>query len=113
MIISITKIQLKNIWQLLKFMKHAGRLRNQAISADGVIHVDVKADLGKLTFYTLTAWENESSLREFMLGGYHKEAMKNTKKIAKQAVSTHHEGNKIPDWQEALQILEENKRVYK
>ena len=112
MIISITKLQLKNIWQLLKFMNHAGRSRSQAISSAGVIHVDVKADLGKLTFYTLTAWENESSLREFMLGGHHKKAMKITKKIAKQAVSTNYEGDKIPDWQEALQILEEKKRVY-
>ena len=112
MIISITKLQLKNIWQLLIFMKHAGKSRNQAISSAGVIHVDVKADLGKLTFYTLTAWENESSLREFMLARHHKEAMKTTKRIARQAVSIHFEGDKIPDWTEALQILEKNKRVY-
>lgn len=108
MIISITKLQLKSFWYLFDFFSHAHRSVDQVKSAAGLKHFDLKNNLGKLTFYTLTAWENETQMRSFMLSGYHKQAMKVTQNMAKKAISTHFESDKIPNWEEALKILQQN-----
>jgi len=88
-------------------MYHTSRINSQIKTSRGVCFVDVKAELGKLTFYTLTAWESEAELRQFMLSGAHKKAMIITKSIAQQAVSTHYMSSKLPNWQEALQKLDQ------
>ena len=110
MIISITKLQLKSFWHLYTFMNHVSSSSKQARSSRGIKYIGLKSDLRSLTFYTLTAWENEDCLKEFMLSEHHKKAMKATQQVAKKAISTHFNADQVPNWGEALQTLTENKK---
>lgn len=64
------------------------------------------------THYTITLWNNEQELREFATSGAHLEAMKISKKIAKEIRTITIDADKLPDWKSAIALLE-NGKVYR
>jgi hypothetical protein len=59
--------------------------------------------------YTMTLWENESDLKEFARSGAHLEAMKTSKKIAKEIRIVTVDAETLISWKEAKIFLEEGK----
>lgn len=59
--------------------------------------------------YTMSLWNNELEMRDFAMSGAHLEAMKTSKKIAKEIRTTTIEADKLPDWKTAIKLLENGK----
>ncbi len=59
--------------------------------------------------YTITLWDSEKELKEFASSGAHMEAMKQSRKIAKEIRTITIETNELPTWNEAKRILEKGK----
>jgi hypothetical protein len=74
----------------------------QAKRAPGTLRVTGLGD-SNLTFWTLTVWSNEQSMRAFMLSGPHKRAMPKLVKWCDEAsvVHWHQETAEPPSWSEA------------
>ena len=74
---------LKSLRTVPAFIAQSRRISKQATTAPGVVGWSLAADLLKLEFHTLSAWEDESSLREFIAAAPHHDA------FAKFATSMH------------------------
>lgn len=61
--------------------------------------------------YTMSLWNNEKEMRDFAMSGAHLEAMKTSKKIAKEIRTTTIEADKLPDWKTAITLLENGKVI--
>jgi hypothetical protein len=61
--------------------------------------------------YTMSLWNNEQEMRDFAMSGAHLEAMKTSKKIAKEIRTITLEAEKLPDWKTAIKLLEKGKVI--
>jgi heme-degrading monooxygenase HmoA len=102
--ISITRLRLRSFWNLPRFFRHAVPSKIQAQKAPGNLGVDTLSDANQ-TFWTKTLWEDEASMRAYMLSGAHQKAMKAFQQIVCEGATTHVEGNALPSWQEAYGML--------
>ena len=62
-----------------------------------------------LEHYTMTLWEDESQMTEFVKSGAHLDAMKTSAEIAKEIRTTTIDADKLPNWKEAKSLLEDAK----
>jgi hypothetical protein len=59
----------------------------------------------------MSLWNNEQEMRDFAMSGAHLEAMKTSKKIAKEIRTITLEAEKLPDWKTAIKLLEKGKVI--
>jgi hypothetical protein len=59
----------------------------------------------------MTLWNNENELKEFATSGAHLEAMKISKKIAKEIRTITIDADNLPNWKEAKKLLEKGKVI--
>lgn len=59
--------------------------------------------------YTMTLWNNEQEIKDFAQSGAHLEAMKNSKKIAREIRTITIDAESLPDWKEAILLLNKGK----
>jgi hypothetical protein len=59
--------------------------------------------------YTMTLWNNDEELYNFAKSGAHLEAMKKSSEIAKEIRTITFETDRLPDWNQALKLLEQAK----
>jgi hypothetical protein len=72
--ISITRLRVRSVRFLPLFVLFAFRSLRQVKTAAGFQNGSLLADRD-WTFWTMTAWDNQDSMRRFMAAGSHKEAM--------------------------------------
>jgi heme-degrading monooxygenase HmoA len=72
--ISLTRLRIRSIRFLPLFLLHAFRSRSQVRRAPGFLTGALLPDKDR-TFWTMTAWDSEASMRQFMISGSHKAAM--------------------------------------
>lgn len=103
MFISITELRCKNIFKLPKFINHSIKSTNQVRLSNGLIDsiIWTKGFNG----YTITAWDNQESMKVFRNSGVHKIAMRDIRKLSNRYRSTHFEAEQIPSKEEAYMIL--------
>ena len=106
MIISTTELRLKSIAKFLPAIRLSGKIINEAQRAPGVLHVRAHPTSLR-TLVTLTAWESEEAMMQFVRSGTHLEAMKQTAVLASDTRSAHWEANKIPSLKEARLRLDQ------
>lgn len=99
MIAAITKIRLKSIFKLPKFMFVSNPVFKQAKNAPG--NKGVKSSNKGLQFFTLTLWDDEKSIMDFMLGGSHREVMRVIRDYSDDYGSVRWEVPEMPPWDEA------------
>jgi heme-degrading monooxygenase HmoA len=99
MIASITKMRLKSVFKLPKFMFVSGSVFKQVKNAPG--NKGVKSTNKGLQFFTLTLWEDERSIMDFMLSGAHREVMKVIRDYSDDYGSARWEVSEMPPWDEA------------
>ena len=63
------------------------------------------------THYTMTLWNNEDELKDFARSGAHLEAMKASKKIAKEIRTITIETDTLPGWTEAKELLKKGNLI--
>jgi heme-degrading monooxygenase HmoA len=101
-LISITRLRVRALRYLPGFFFFALVSARQARRARGNRGADLLAE-AKRTFWTSTAWEDEASMREFMMAPPHRRAMPKLLDWCDEASVVHwlQESPELPDWQEA------------
>lgn len=61
------------------------------------------------THYTMTLWDNEDELQAFARSGAHLNAMKASKKIAREIRTITIDRDSLPNWNEAKSLLKNGK----
>ncbi len=112
--ISVTRLRIRSIRFLPGFAVHALRTRDQVRRADGFETGALLPDRG-WTFWTMTAWANEASMRRFVLGGPHRVAMPRLVHWCDEASVVHWQRNEagLPTWDEADRRMREHGRPSK
>lgn len=106
--LTITSLTLKGPFQFFSFAGYAMKTIQQMRGA-GVVEFR-KTGFG-LTHYTMSLWNTEEDLRTFARTGAHGEAMRNSKKLAKEIRTLTIDADTMPDWKTAKSLLREKGKV--
>jgi hypothetical protein len=100
--LSVTRLRVRSLRFLPPFFYFAFTSARQARRARGNLGSDLLAD-SKRTFWTATAWEDEASMRAFMIAPPHRRAMPRLLDWCDEAAAVHwlQDGPDLPDWREA------------
>jgi hypothetical protein len=112
MLASVTRLRLRSVWVLLPFLIRAIQTQKQALSAPGCHGARTRKTAG-LTFWTLSVWESEQSLRAFLAASPHREAMPKLYYWCDEAALARWpvESNQLPAWGEATAALRQFGRL--
>src|SRR5579862_796440 len=101
-LIAVTRLRLCSARFLPGFIFYALRSRIQAKRSPGVLR-DVVLNDSDLTYWTCTAWKDESAMRAFMLASPHAQAMRKLAHWCNEASVVHwiQDSAQLPDWIEA------------
>ena len=100
--ISVTRLRIRSVRFLPHFLWLTILSLRQARRSSGHIHSTGLRD-ANMTFWTLSAWDNEASMRAFMLAGAHRRAMPKLLHWCDEASIAHwnEESTELPGWREA------------
>ena len=100
--VSLTRLRLRSPRFLPLFALHTFRSMRQIRKAPGFQRGAILADR-RWTFWTLTAWDRQESMRAYMIAGAHKEAMAYLMHWCDEASVAHwtQTDEKLPSWSEA------------
>jgi Domain of unknown function (DUF3291) len=106
--VSLTRLRIRSFRFVPLFALHTWRSIQQIRRATGFQTGAVLADRS-FTFWTMTAWESEESMRAFMLSGSHKIAMTHLMDWCDEASVSHwsQPETQIPSWIEADRRMRE------
>ena len=106
-IVSITRLRVRSWLYLAPFLFYALGSSRQAKHSPGNLAVSLLRD-SDLTFWTRTVWTNESTMKQFMLAGTHRKAMRKLLEWCDEAalVSWEQESDREPTWDEAHRNLQ-------
>ncbi len=113
-LISVTRLRLRSSRFLIPFFWHALRTTIQARRAPGNLDVKTTRAAGN-AFWTLTAWEDEASMRAYRNSGPHRRAMPKLLEWCDEASVGHWEQAtaELPDWREARRRMMAEGRLSK
>ena len=99
--VSLTRLRLRSIRYVPAFAVHAIRTRQQCSRAAGFQRGSLLMDR-KWTFWTLTVWDTQESMRAYMTTGDHKRAMPKLLDWCDQASVAHwfSDAAELPTWQD-------------
>jgi hypothetical protein len=104
--VSLTRLRLRSIRFLPGFFFHAVRSQRQLRLAPGFLGGGLLSD-SRRTFWTMSLWDHEASMRAFMTSGAHRAAMPRLMEWCDEASVAHWEREErgLPSWQEAEQRM--------
>ena len=65
-----------------------------------------------ITHYTMTLWQSEDEMKKFDSSGGHKEVMRSSQRIAKEIRIITIDGDKLPLWLVAEELIEKRKVIH-
>ena len=106
-IVSITRLRVRSWRYLAPFLLYALRSSRQAKHSAGNLAVSLLRDSDRV-FWTCTVWTTESVMKEFMLTGAHRQAMRKLLEWCDEASLVHweQESDQEPGWDEAHRKLQ-------
>lgn len=112
--LSITRLRVRSLRFLPSFALYTQRSLRQVRHASGFEGGRLLADRS-WTFWTMTAWESQESMRTYMTTGSHKAAMPRLMEWCDEASVVHWEQLEadLPSWAEADQRMREQGRASK
>ena len=112
--ISVTRLRVRSLWFMPGFAFYAIQARSQVRSAAGFQDGSLLADRN-FTFWTMTAWDSEESMRRYMTAGAHKKAMPKLMDWCDEASMAHWEQSEtvLPSWAEADRRMRADGRASK
>ena len=112
--ISLTRLRIRSLRFMPFFVFHTLRSLRQIKKAPGFLHGGLLPDRG-LTFWTMTAWDTQESMRQYMTTGSHKQAMPHLLHWCDEASVAHWTQPEpmLPSWTEADQRMRETGRASK
>ena len=108
MIVSITYLKLKSPLHLLSLGKYNKRVVEQLYESD---MVDFKSRGFWKNHYTMTLWNNEAEMKQFVHSSAHRDAMNISHEIASEIKTFIHISDDLLNWNEAKKLLHENAKV--
>jgi heme-degrading monooxygenase HmoA len=104
--VSVTRLRIRSIHFLPGFVVMVWRSAKQAIQAPGFLGGALLLDRG-FTFWTLTTWKDEESMRQYRSLSPHAAAMPQLVNWCNEAAYAHwtSETEALPGWREAYQQL--------
>lgn len=106
--VTITSIELKGTFHFFLFANHVFKIVKQLKTANCK---EFKRSGHWKIFYTMTLWNNDIEMRAFTQSGAHLEAMKRSKKIAKEIRTYTYDAEELPSWDEAKILLNKAKVI--
>jgi hypothetical protein len=103
-----SRFETRSLWGALKFLLRTPGVWRQAGRAPGAYGATLKAEPLKRTFWTLSAWESATALKEFARSGSHGPSARHLAAEMKdvQHVTWTVSGDELPlDWSEASRRL--------
>ena len=102
MFVAVTRLRLRSIRYLPQFSWMALRSNLQARRAPGNLKSRY-LNHSPLVFWTLSGWESEGAMRNFMTSGAHRRAMPKLLDWCDEASigHWHEDSGELPDWEEA------------
>jgi len=112
--VSLTRLRIRSFRIVPLFVLHAWRSLRQVRRARGFQTGAILADRN-WTSWTMTAWDSEESMRQFMLSGSHKTAMPHLVEWCDEASVAHwtQQEAPVPSWIEADRRMREGGRSSK
>lgn len=112
--VAVTRLRVRSIRFLPPFMLHAFRARGQVREAPGFQGGSLLVDRN-WTFWTMTAWDSQESMRRYMTTAPHLTAMQHLPDWCDEASVVHWEqpDASLPPWLEADKRMRENGRPSK
>ena len=107
MVASVTELNLKNFWSFLVFIPHAVKSKIQASKAKGIVSIALGSE-GIFVQRTLTVWETEQAMKDYVKSGNHVKAMRAFAAHANKSYTVHFEVESVPTWEMALDYLRKN-----
>ena len=106
-LVSITRLRLRSILFFLPFVLRAQASNRQATNTPGCRGVLTRKTRG-LTFWTLSLWDDEKSMRAFLRGSPHREAMPKLAQWCDEASVGHwvQECGDFPGWDAATRLMQ-------
>jgi len=106
--VSLTRLRIRSFRFLTLFALHTWRSLRQIRRAPGFQTGALLGDR-RWTFWTITAWDSEESMRQFMVTGAHKAAMPRLLNWCDEAAVAHwtQQEAAIPSWIEADRRMRE------
>lgn len=97
--VSLTRLRIRSIRFLPQFVVHTTRSLRQVKHASGFQTGALLADRS-WTFWTMTAWETQEKMRQYMISGSHKKAMAHLLEWCDEASVAHWEQpeESLPSW---------------
>lgn len=113
-LISVTRLRLRSPLYLPLFFWHAISSLSQAKRAPGNLKTTTRRQANHV-FWTLTAWNDEESMRAYMTSGAHRQAMPKLAQWCDEASTVHwqQDSPELPTWQDAEHRLVQNGRLTK
>ncbi len=112
--VSLTRLRIRSLLYMPPFALHAIRANRQVKQAPGFLSGKLLPDQN-FTFWTMTSWTDQESMRLYMTSGPHKAAMPHLMRWCDEASVAHWQQDEItlPSWQEADLRMRETGRVSK
>jgi hypothetical protein len=112
--VSLTRLRIRSFRFVPLFALHTWRSMRQIKRAGGFQTGAILADRS-WTFWTMTAWDSEESMRQFMVSGAHKKAMPHLVEWCDEAAVAHwtQPESEVPSWTEAERRMREGGRTSK
>ena len=112
--ISVTRLRIRSIRFLPSFALYFLRTRRQVKEAPGFLGGSLLADRA-WTFWTMTAWDSQTSMRDYMTAGAHRAAMPHLLDWCDEASVVHWDQpeHPLPSWPEVDRRMREGGRASK
>ena len=112
--VSLTRLRIRSVRYLPMFVVHTLRSLRQVKRAPGFRSGALLPDRS-WTFWTLTLWDSQEAMRQFMISGAHKAAMPHLLVWCDEASVAHWEqaDAMLPSWEEADRRMRETGRASK
>ena len=112
--VSLTRLRIRSIRFLPFFAVYTLRALQQVKKAPGFQTGALLPDRDR-TYWTMTAWDSEESMRQYMTTGSHKKAMPHLMQWCDEASVAHwtQEDSALPTWEEADRRMRETGRASK
>ncbi len=104
--ISVTRLRVRSFGYLLQFVWGTLKSARQAERSSGFLGGRLLRN-AKNTFWTITAWKNETAMNVYRTGGAHRSVMPKLLNWCDEAAVVHwnQESSELPSWQEAHQRM--------
>jgi hypothetical protein len=112
--VSLTRLRIRSVWFMPAFLVYAIRTRQQVRKAAGFVTGALLNDRER-TFWTMTMWDSQESMRAFMTSGAHKQVMPKLLNWCDEASVVHwvQAEATLPNWEDADARMRESGRASK